>query len=86
MTGTTEGPIGDLVHCRLGCSNTHLESELRMADPALVSNTVKPVRKDDGPHTLNFGLTIQNHVSILGMDNLAGEKGKAEYPDLEWST
>lgn len=88
LTVVASAAIGtrrDFVHRRTGRADTHLESQLAMANPTLKANPMKPVREDDWPHLLLPGTVIQHHVAVLGDASWreaaeAGNQGAAPWP------
>ena len=65
MAGTTEFSVGNLFHAHIVGTHPHLESEFHMANPALEANTVKPVRKYNGPDAFLLRTPVKHDVGIL---------------------
>ena len=66
VAGSAELSLADLVHRDPTRTGFRLEADIDMANGALKADAMKPVRIDDGRHTLPFRAHVNDHIPVFG--------------------
>ena len=68
MASTAEFTVGNFLHGHIIRPGLHLEAQFTMTNPALVTNTMKPVRKYNRPHALRIRTFVQYDIGVFSQD------------------
>jgi hypothetical protein len=77
MTAAAVTPVYDVEHLYIVVSGLKMDAKIMMANLACKTNSVEPMREDDGIDACCGGVVIDYHIAVFGIQVRAGGKKQA---------